>query len=108
MRPPGPIEIVIIIAVIMALALVTRIFRAKWLATEDRKDSPAGTSPRQGKVRERRSRRQIKRLGIILTLVGIILLIIGISMFKWAFQTYIWSCLVAAVGLVLLALSVRR
>ena len=108
MRPPGPIEIVIIIAVITAVALVTRIFRAKRLATEDRKDSSAEILPRQGRVREKRSRRRIKRLGITLTLAGIILLVVGISMFRWAFQTYIWSCLVVAVGLVLLALSVKR
>ena len=108
MRPPGPIEIVIIIAVITALALVTRIFRAKRLATEDRKDSSAEISPRQGKVRKKRSRRRIKRLGITLTLVGIIVLVIGISLFRWAFQTYMWSGIVVAVGLVLLALSVKR
>jgi uncharacterized membrane protein len=108
MRPPGPIEIIIIIAVITGVALVTRIFRAKRLATEDREDSSAKISPRRGKIRKKRSRRRIKRMGITLTITGIIVLVIGISLFRWAFQTYMWSGLVVAVGLVLLALSVKR
>ena len=105
---PGPLEIITVIVVIIAIALVVRIFRANRQATAQSKKPTAGTSTRQMKEGANRTRHRIKRAGIAFILAGIVLLLAGISMFRWAFQSYMWSFIIIALGLVLILLSRKK
>lgn len=105
---PGPLEIVIIIVVITAIALITRIFRANRDADAQNKKSSAEITALQGKVRTNRARRHAKRLGMVFIIAGIIVLLAGITILRWAFQTYMWSFIIVAIGFVLLSLSRKK
>ena len=104
----GILEIVVIIIVIIVVALITRILRGnRGAATQSKKPSAEVPASR---VEERASRKRdlFRRAGIALTLIGIILLIAIIGMFRWAFQSYMWSFVIVAIGLVLLLLSKHK
>ncbi|MFC2068426.1 hypothetical protein ACFLTP_05415, partial [Chloroflexota bacterium] len=50
----------------------------------------------------------LKRIGIIFTLAGVMLLLASLSMFRWAFQSYLWSFIVIGIGTVLIYLSKKK
>ncbi len=104
----GILEIVVIIIVIIVIAVITRILRGKRVAATQSK-KPSAEVP-ASRVEERASRKRglFRRAGIALTLIGIILLMASISMFRWAFQSYMWSFVIVAIGIGLLLLSKRK
>jgi di/tricarboxylate transporter len=105
---PGPLEIIIIIVVITAIALITRSFRSNRDADTQNKKSSTGIRAWQGKVRTNRARRYAKRSGMVFIIAGIIVLLAGITILRWAFQTYVWSLIIVAIGLILLSLSSKK
>jgi len=104
----GTLEIIIIIIVIIVIALITRILRANRDAAAQIKKTSIEVPATQGKERKSKTRSYLKRVGITLTLAGLILALAGISMLKWAIQSYMWSFVIAAIGLALLLLSKRK
>ena len=104
----GTLEIIIIIIVIVVIALITRILRVNRDADAQSKKTPTEVPYWQIKERKSKTRSYLKRVGVALTLAGLMLALAGISMFKWALQSYMWSFVIAAIGLVLLLLSKRR
>lgn len=104
----GVLEIVIIIVVIIVIALVTRIYRGNRDTPEQSKKSSEEITHRQVKERTGRVRSYLKRTGAAFFITGIILALAGISMFRWAVQSYVWSFIIAGVGLVLLFLARKK
>ena len=104
----GILEIVFIIVIIIAIALVTRIYRSSRHATGQSKESSEEVTHGQLKEKASRTRSYLKRAGIALFIAGTILAFAGMSMFRWAVQSYLWSFIIAGVGLVLLFLSRKK
>jgi membrane protein required for beta-lactamase induction len=105
---PGPLEIVTIIAIIVAISLVVRIFRTRRKAGAQSNKPTADTVIWQRKEQTNQIRRRIRRTGTTFILAGIILLLASISMFRWAFQSYMWSFIIIALGLALILLSRKK
>jgi uncharacterized ion transporter superfamily protein YfcC len=105
---PGILEIVVIIAIIIAIVLVTRIYRGNRDVTEQSKKSSEEITHWQVKEKVGRTHNYLKRVGIAFFIAGIILALAGMSMFKWAVQSYVWSFIIVGVGLALLFLSRKK
>ena len=93
-------EISLIIIVLIALAIVARMFRAK--------PGSDTSSHRQGSEGTGRIRRLFRRTGIAFILVGAILLFSGIGLLKWAFQSYVWSLAMLVIGFAIIFLSRKK
>jgi len=105
---PGPLEIIAIIVVIIAVAVLTRIFRTNRGSAKQTKKSSSDTQIKPTEVRTSKIQSLFKRVGLAFTLTGIILLLAGIGMFRWAFQSYFWSLIIIAIGIVLIFLSRKK
>ena len=104
----GPWEIALIIVVIIAVAVITRVLRTNYGSARQNKESSVDIQIKPNKVRTSKIRNLLKRTGIAFTLTGIILLFAGIGMFKWALQSYLWSLILIAIGIVLIFLFRKK
>ncbi len=104
----GPLEIIVIIAIIIAIAVITRILRTSHGTAKQNKESPLDTPVKPVGERTGRTRNFLKRAGVACILTGSVLLLAGISMFRWAFQSYSWAFIIVVIGLVLLFLSRKK
>ena len=104
----GLLEIIVIIAIIIAIAVITRIFRTSRGIAKQNKESPVGAPVKPVGERTGRPGNFLKRAGVACILTGGVLSLAGISMFRWAFQSYSWAFIIVVIGLVLLFLSVKR
>jgi len=100
----GPLEIVFIIVIIIAAAVITRIIRTGRGAARQNEESSVKPLERKTK----RPRNFFRRTGIAFVLTGIVVFLAGISMFRWALQSYMWSFIIIAIGFVILFLSRKR
>lgn len=105
---PGPLEIALIIVVIIAVALITRVLRTNYGSARQNKESSVDIQTKPTEVRTSKIRNSLKRIGIVFTLIGIILLFAGIGMFRWAFQSYLWALIIIAIGIVLIFLPRKK
>ena len=104
----GILEIVIIIAVIIAAAFITRIIRTSHNADRQNGESPTDILVKQVKKSTNNPFGFLRRSGIALVLTGVIILLAGIAMFRWAFQSYYWSFIIVVIGVVLVFLSRKK
>ena len=104
----GILEIIVIIAIIIAIIFVTRIYRGNPAATEQSNKSSSQNTYWQAKEKAVRKHNYLKRAGIIFFVAGIILALTGMSMFRWAVQSYVWSFIIVGVGFALLFLSKKK
>ena len=103
---PGPLEIVLIIAVIIAVAVIARIIRtgrgtvgqSKASTTEVSADQPASS----------RLWGFLNRTGIVMVIAGVAALIAAISLFRWVLQSYLWAFILMAVGFILVLFSRKK
>jgi tellurite resistance protein TehA-like permease len=103
----GPLEIAIIIVVIIAIAVIARIVRFRGTAKQNEVSS-VSIPVKSAEERTSRPRSLLRKIGLAFILTGVILLIAGISMFRWAFQSYLWSYIIVAIGLVIVFLSRKK
>ena len=101
-------EIIIIIVIIIAIAMVTRIYRGNRDATGQSKKTSEEITHGQVRGKAGKTRSYLRRSGTTLFIAGTILALAGISMFRWAVQSYLWSFIIAGVGLTLLFLSRKK
>lgn len=106
----GPLEIIAILILITAIALIARIARVKPDDTAQSKESPTDTDITSRRVKDRpgRIRNYLKRLGIAFVVAGILFALAGISMFRWAVQGYGWAFVAMVLGFALLFLSKKK
>ncbi len=103
---PGPLEIVLIIAVIIAVAVIARIIRTGRGATGQKEASTSdATTNSPGKSRFWGF---FNRTGIVLVIAGIAGLIAAASLFRWVLQSYLWASILITVGFILVLLSRRK
>ena len=101
---PGPLEIVLIIFVIIAIAVIARIIGpARKASQENRKSNNASTGSNTEKYAK-----LLGRTGIALVIAGGITLIAGISMLQWVLHNYVLSFVLIVVGVIIFIMSRRR
>ena len=105
---PGILEIVVIITIIIAIVLVTRIYRSDRDTTEQSKKASEEITRCQVNENAGRTRSYLRKVGIAFFIAGIILALAGMSMFRWAVQSYVWSFIIMGVGLAFLFVSRKR
>lgn len=101
---PGPLEIVLIIAVIIAAVVIGRIFRANRTAGDNDATAAPGTSPRKAAGPSG----FFRRTGITLAAIGIIAAIAGASLLQWALHSYIWSFILVVLGATIYILARKK
>jgi len=106
--PLGPLEIALIIAVIIVVLILTRVLRNRDGDTGQNKESPPGVPRKSVEAGTTEMRRFLKRAGIALALIGGVLLFASLGLFRWAFQSYLWSFIIIAIGIALIFLSRKK
>ncbi len=106
--PFGPLEIALIIVVIMVVLILTRILRTRDGDTGQNKGSPPRAPGKSVGAGTTKMRPFLKRSGIALALIGAVLLFASLSLFRWAFQSYLWSFIIMAAGIALFFLSRKK
>lgn len=103
----GPIEIVLIIAVIIAVLIIARMLRPGRIA---RQNNAAKSGDITGQTGNRNNERPkiLARTGIALVTAGVIALIAGISMLQWVLHNYVISFVLIVCGIIIIMLSRRK
>jgi uncharacterized ion transporter superfamily protein YfcC len=104
----GWIEIVLIIFVVIAVAVIARIIRPGRIASQqsNSKESDAAVVSTENKTGRRSS--LLARTGIALIAAGGIALIAGVSMLQWVLHNYVLSSVLIICGVVIFVLSRRK
>jgi hypothetical protein len=105
---PGILEIVIILVAIIAIIIIARILRTGRGTGRQNEEASVDVSEKPVQVEKGRTGSFLNRVGLVLIAVGGVLLFAGIAMFRWAFQSYWWSFILVASGLVIIFLSRKR
>jgi len=98
----GLLEIGIIVGVIILIGILTRICQFKDYTTKRSQESPPKNVQQQVQKRTPKIYHRLKLAGLVLVIIGITLLFAGIGFFKWAISAYVWSFVIAAIGLLLI------
>lgn len=107
MRISAP-EIIIIVLVIMAILLVTRLIRIGRSTVRGDEDTRDEIMMSQFERKARSMFDFFKGLGIALMSLGVVLIILSVSWLKWAMSSYMWSAVTIIVGLILFLVFRRR
>jgi hypothetical protein len=99
-------EIVTILVVLIAIVVSARILRAHPARRSN--DSSVATTTRQASKKTPRIWRYLRRAGIALVIAGAVFLFAAIGMFRWAFQSYLWSFILVVIGFAILFLSRKK
>lgn len=103
---PGPLEIALIIAVVIAVAVIARIIRTGGTAAKSGGNSSTDIAP--APPGKNRLWAFFNRTGIVLILAGIAGLIAAVSLFRWVLQSYLWAVILIVVGLILILFSRKK
>ena len=104
---PGPLEIILIIAIIIAVVILARIFRGSRRTAEEEDETTTDVTVRMSQTNPRLYS-LLNKTGIAFIISGIIALIAALSIFRWAFQSYLWAVLVIAIGFIIVFLSRKK
>lgn len=104
----GPLEIVLIIAVIIAIAVIARIARSRGSATVHKGSTNRDISEKRSEGTPGRLWGFLNRTGIVLVIGGVVAFIAAVSLFRMVLQSYLWAFILVAVGLILVLLSRKK
>lgn len=104
----GWIEIVLIIFVVIAVAVIARIIRPGRIASQQNNTTESGTAEVATEDKTNRRSGLLARTGIALIAAGGIALIAGISMLQWVLHNYVLSSVLIICGIVIFVLSCRK
>ena len=99
----GWLEILLIIFVVIAVAVIARIIRPGRIAS---RNADTDKGPEDGSAKKRSS--LLARTGIALIAAGGIALIAGVSMLQWVLHNYVLSLVLIACGVIIFVLSQRK
>lgn len=102
----GPLEIILIVAVVIAVAVIARIIRTGRGAARQKNITASEASTSQPV--KNRLWSFFNRTGIVLIVAGIAALIAAVSLFRWVLQSYLWAFILIALGLILILFSRRK
>ena len=104
----GLLEIVLIIAVAIAAAVLARILRGGRGTPPASRDDTRDTAKNPRSPETPRVSSLFNRMGIALVIGGIVVLAAAVGLFRWVLQSYLWAFLLIAAGLILLLLARRK
>ncbi len=104
----GPLEIVLIIAVIIAIAVIARIVRRKDKATGQEESATTDVTVKHPGSASKRVWDFLNRTGIVLVVGGVAAFIAAVSLFRMVLQSYLWAFILMAVGLILVLYSRKK
>lgn len=93
----GLFEIGILVAVILVIFMVTRLWRIGKNG-EQMQNNTTKTINLQTKTK---TRRRLRIIGIVLIVLGIVFLLANISLFRWVMWSYAWLLVLIFIGLIL-------
>ena len=99
----GWLEILLIIFVVIAVAVIARIIRPGRIAS---RNADTDKGPEDDNAKKRSS--LLARTGIALIAAGGIALIAGVSMLQWVLHNYVLSLVLIACGVIIFVLSQRK
>lgn len=102
------LEIVIIIVVLIVIAVSARMFRDKHGPAERGGNASVETAARQVNGGTSRIWSALRRTGIAMILIGAALLFTAIGLFRWAFQSYLWSLILVVIGFAMVFASRKK
>ena len=94
-------EIIIIVLIIMAVLIITRVIRIGRSTIGHDEDNRPDVMMSQFERKTRRVFDFFMRVGISLVVIGVILIILSAALFKWAVQSYMWSAVIIVVGAIM-------
>lgn len=104
----GWIEIVLIIFVVIAMAVIARIIRPGRIASQQNNSGESDTTAVSPQNKTGRRSSLLVRTGIALIAAGVIALIAGVSMLQWVLHNYVLSSVLIICGIVICVLSRRK
>lgn len=104
----GWLEIVLIIFVLIAMAVIARIIRPGRIASRNDDNQGTDTDKRPADNKTDRRSNLLARTGIALIAAGGIALIAGVSMLQWVLHNYVLSIVLIICGVVIFMLSRRN
>jgi hypothetical protein len=104
----GPLEIVLIIAVVIAITVIARIARSRESTTVRKGSTNRDTTEKRSEGTTGRVRVFLNRTGIILIIGGVAVFIAAVSLFRMVLQSYLWAFILIAVGLILVLISRKK
>jgi hypothetical protein len=104
----GAQEIMIVVLIIMAILIITRIVRiGRSTVRRDEDDRPEVVMS-QFEHKTRRMFDFFMRLGIGLVAIGVILMILSMILASWTMQSYMWSGIAIIVGAIVILIFRRK
>lgn len=104
----GWLEIVLIIFVLIAVAVIARIIRPGHIASRNNDNHGADADKKPINNKTARRSNLLARTGIALIAAGGIALIAGVSMLQWVVHNYVLSLVLIICGVVIFILSRRK
>ena len=104
----GWLEILLIIFVLIAVAIIVRIIRPGRIASRNDDNHSTDIDKRPANNKTDRRSNLLTRTGIALMAAGGIALIAGVSMLQWVVHNYVLSLVLIICGLVILIISRRK
>ena len=101
----GPLEIVLIIAVIIAVAVIARIIRTGGTARQKKLPS---TQIAANRPASSRLWNFLNRTGIVMVIAGVAGLIAAVGLFRWVLQSYLWAVIIMAIGFILVLFARKK
>jgi uncharacterized sodium:solute symporter family permease YidK len=104
----GAQEIIIVVLIIMAVLIITRIIRIGRSTVRQDEDARPDVTLSQFEHKTRKVFDFFMRLGIALVVIGVILMILSIILASWTMSSYMWSAIAIVVGAVIILIFRRK
>ena len=104
----GAQEIMIVVLIVMAILIITRIVRIGRSTVRQDEDDRPEVIMSQFEHKTRRMFDFFMKLGIALVAIGVILLILSMVLASWTMQSYMWSGIAIIVGAIVILIFRRK
>ena len=104
----GAQEIIIVVLIIMAILIITRVIRIGRSTVSQDEDVRSDVIMSQFEHKTRKMFDFFMKLGITLVAIGVILMILSIILASWTAQSYIWSAIAIVVGAIIILIFRRK
>jgi len=104
----GAQEIIIVVLIIMAALIITRVIRIGRSTVRQDEDARPEVMMSQFEHKTRKVFDFFMRLGIALVAIGVILMILSMILASWTMSSYMWSAIAIVVGAIVILIFRRK
>lgn len=104
----GAQEIMIVVLIVMAILIITRIVRIGRSTVRQDEDDRPEVIMSQFEHKTRRMFDFFMKLGIALVAIGVILMVLSMVLASWTMQSYMWSGIAIIVGAIVILIFRRK